>query len=488
MSLSRLTLKIAIPLFTLLLLMILMAGAVLVTQSVDRDAIQVLKGSIEKQTVLASVERHYTRLLMAENSYALSGKHRYAEDFAVERQELEKLLTALDGLTLTAVEQEKVAAFREGFARLTNEVELFLQEEDTRPVPEVQRATERLDNSVAISLADDLGAFSEAVEMEVRDSAQQIEAADAREFWFALIPVVIAIPIGIVVVFLTLTRISRPLLRLVEMAEKITMRDFSTRMRTASEDEIGKLTRAFNAMAEEIERRYDELESFAYIVAHDLKNPISGIRGLTEIVLEGAKARLNDEEKESLDTVLAASDSMNTLITDLLEFARAGKIEFTEKPVPMNQLLDQITHELTYTTKERGARIVVEENLPALRCDPVRYAQVWKNLLSNALKYNDKPEPVVTISCTETGSGFYHFEVADNGIGLDPADYESIFHPFKRAATEQRYEGTGIGLAIVKRVVDFHGGRVWVTSRKGEGTTFHFTAPKLSSSATPPAA
>ena len=134
---------------------------------------------------------------------------------------------------------------------------------------------------------------------------------------------------------------------------------------------------------------------------------------------------------------------------------------------------------MLFYIRERNATIIIQENLPSIKCDPIRFSQIWKNLLSNALKYNDSGHPRVEISCDSLQPKFYHLSVKDNGIGLEEKNFELIFQPFKRAETAGKYDGTGIGLAIVKRVVDFHGGTVRVSSHVGEGTTFHFTIPKV---------
>jgi signal transduction histidine kinase len=170
---------------------------------------------------------------------------------------------------------------------------------------------------------------------------------------------------------------------------------------------------------------------------------------------------------------------MIALINDLLDFARAGKVEFASEPISINRILDDVQRDMTFYVKERNATVVVSPNLPAVKCDPIRFSQIWKNLLSNAIKYNDNPHPRVEVSCESSQPHVHQFNVKDNGIGLNEKDFEMIFQPFKRAATTGKYEGTGIGLAIVKRVVDFHGGRIWVSSKVGEGTTFHFTLPKV---------
>jgi signal transduction histidine kinase len=237
---------------------------------------------------------------------------------------------------------------------------------------------------------------------------------------------------------------------------------------------------AFNAMAAEINRRYEELENFAYIAAHDLKSPLTAIYGMSQVLLSDFSEHINEEGKEFLRSIVSSSGRMNALIGNLLEFARAGKVEFSKEPISVNKLIEEIHADLVFSLKERNATLVVQPDLPCVVCDPIRFSQMWKNLITNAVKYNDKPAPLVEIGCESDSDGenMHRFFVRDNGIGIDERQYERIFMPFQRAVHDQKYEGTGIGLAIVKRVVEYHGGRVWVESHIGQGTTFYFTIPR----------
>jgi chemotaxis family two-component system sensor kinase Cph1 len=290
----------------------------------------------------------------------------------------------------------------------------------------------------------------------------------------------LALGISSVVVILTMQRISKPVLQLVGVAQRIASRDFSVRMQAEAKDEIGLLIVAFNAMAAEINRRYEELENFAYIVAHDLKSPLNGIRGMSEILVTDYKDKLGDDAKGFLEAIVASSDRMAVLINDLLAFAKAGKVEYSSEAIPMGKIVKEVESDLAFYLKERNAILNVQENLPSIMCDPVGFSQIWKNLISNAVKYNENSAPKVEIGFTTTNGNqrMYHFYVRDNGIGIDEKHLDRIFMPFQRASKDPKYEGTGIGLAIVKRVIELHGGRIWVESRKNEGTTFHFTIPK----------
>jgi signal transduction histidine kinase len=264
------------------------------------------------------------------------------------------------------------------------------------------------------------------------------------------------------------------------MAQRIAARDFNVELQVEAKDEIGMLIIAFNAMVDEISKRYEELENFSFIAAHDLKSPLTAIVGSAGILLEEYQDKINEEDSQLLQAIINSGEKMTALITDLLEFATAGKVEFSKEIVSMSSMLNEIREELDFTIKKQNVKLIIQENLPSFICDPVRFPQVWKNLISNSIKYNDKPEPIIEIG--EAGNnnypGLYCFFVKDNGIGIDKKDCDKIFNPFQRATSDKQFEGTGIGLAIVKRIIEFHNGKVWVESQKGKGTTFYFTIPK----------
>ena len=474
------TRKIALPFVLILLLMAVMAIVSFIGQSLNSQNIESMRNHTAKQAVAVDLQIDFAALLMSVNDYIITGKQGYREEYFKQKDTVRKHLRELRAVSLTDHERAHLDTVENNIRGVEAYADSIL---NIRVVPtegHLASLMETMDYQYGQRVSSQLTGLYETIGEIVQAQAGEMVILDRRGFLYTLIAFLIAFPIAVIVVWLTMNRISRPLLRLVHMAERITMRDFSARLKAETEDEIGVLVEAFNAMAEEIRRRYDELESFAYIVAHDLKNPITGIRGMTEMTLTDAGNTLDAESKENLSIVIQASNSMMALINDLLDFARAGKIEFAREPVPMNEILDDVQRDMLFFIRERKAEIVVPQDLPAIRCDPIRFSQIWKNLLSNAIKYNENPAPRVEITCDSSQPRFHTFDVKDNGIGLDEKDYETIFHPFKRAHTKDRYEGTGIGLAIVKRVVDFHGGRIWVTSRRGEGTTFHFTLPKIS--------
>jgi len=471
--------KIAVPFVFLLILMATMAVTSYFAQDMDTVGFETFRLESRKQTIAAAIQVHFLKMLLAANNFTVTGKPKYGAEYKMERDSLHSELTMLRSNSLTVAEHSHLDSLEADIRFVEVFADSILTSHPIAAERRIASLSESMDYGYGERASIQLVDFYAATVEKMNAAFDQMLTVDREEFWYTVIPFGIAIPLACAVVFLTIRRISRPLMNLVHMAERITSRDFSAMLKAESEDEIGILVRAFNAMADEIKRRYDELESFAYIVAHDLKNPISGIKGITEMMLTDSGEKLDDERREDLKLVLSATDTMVTLINDLLDFAAAGNVEFASEPISINRILDGVQRDMVFYIKQRNATIVVSPNLPSVKCDPTRFSQIWKNLLSNAIKYNDNPHPCVEITCDSSQPHVHQFNVEDNGIGLKEKDFEMIFQPFKRATTTGKYEGTGIGLAIVKRVVDFHGGRIWVSSKLGEGTTFHFTLPKV---------
>ena len=168
---------------------------------------------------------------------------------------------------------------------------------------------------------------------------------------------------------------------------------------------------------------------------------------------------------------------MKDLIEDLLQLSRIGRAPVEGASVSANAILDDVKLELGFALQEKDATLSVQPGLPTINVDRVRMTEVFRNLISNAIKYNDKPAPVIEVG-SQPGNGACTFFVRDNGIGIDERFHEKIFRIFQRLHHRDEYEGTGVGLTICKKIVEAHGGTIWLESRPGQGTTFFFTIPK----------
>jgi len=228
---------------------------------------------------------------------------------------------------------------------------------------------------------------------------------------------------------------------------------------------------------EELAKSNQELEEFTYIVSHDLQEPLRAVSSFTQLLAENHQSYLNSEANEYIAFILDGTTRMSQLIKDLLAYSRVGKQAREFELTDCKMVLTDVLADLQITIAETSAKITYD-SLPTVMGDSVQLAQLFQNLISNAIKFH-RPEiaPLIKIS-VELKSDEWLFGVHDNGIGIKTRHFERIFQIFKRLHTFGHYPGTGIGLAICKKIVEHHEGCIWVESELGVGTTFYFTIPQ----------
>ncbi|MBK8595095.1 MAG: PAS domain S-box protein [Holophagales bacterium] len=224
----------------------------------------------------------------------------------------------------------------------------------------------------------------------------------------------------------------------------------------------------------QLEAANRELEAFAYSVSHDLRAPLRAVDGYSGLLKEHLGGTLDDEGRHLLDGIRSGSIRMDRLIAGLLELSRASRGEFRMVPVDVDRLAREVLSEVLPPARRERTEVVVS-GLPPVTGDPDLLRQVFQNLLSNAVKFTSRKEaPVIELGgCVREGECEYF--VRDNGAGFDPGQGDRLFGTFQRLHSEKEFEGTGIGLSLVRRIVERHGGRVWAEGRPGEGATFRFT-------------
>ncbi len=228
----------------------------------------------------------------------------------------------------------------------------------------------------------------------------------------------------------------------------------------------------------EVETVNSELDAFAHTVSHDLKEPLRGIEMFSGMLLSDYAAKMDPQAGDYLARVVKASGRMRRLIDDLLSFARVSRVRNPYEDVSTAKLAADAVAGLSALIEERKALVRVAPDLPAIFCDPVKMGQLFSNLISNALKYNDKPVPEVDIAAERFGEYYWKFSIKDNGIGIPSQYSEEIFKMFKRLHSRQEYGGgTGAGLAIVRKIVEEHNGKIWVESVEGKSSTFYVLIP-----------
>ena len=227
-------------------------------------------------------------------------------------------------------------------------------------------------------------------------------------------------------------------------------------------------------LLQELSSANEELTNFAYVVSHDLKAPLRGIGSLADWLATDYAALFNDEGKEHMRLLINRVHRMGALIDGILQYSRVGRVREAVATVDLNQVLAEV---LDLLAPPPGITITVAPDLPTVAGEPTRLQQLFHNLISNAIKYMHRPDGQVTVSCQDDGS-HWRFAVADNGPGIEPRHFERIFQLFQTLAPRDRVESTGVGLALVKKIVEMYRGRVWVESAPGAGATFYFTWPK----------
>ncbi len=229
----------------------------------------------------------------------------------------------------------------------------------------------------------------------------------------------------------------------------------------------------------ELESANEELKNFGYVVSHDLKAPLRAIGSLADWLSTDYADKFDDEGKEHMRLLISRVRRMDSLIDGILQYSRVGRVKEVAVAVDLNRLVHEV---IDLLDPPKNIAISVENSLPTIMAEPTRIQQVFQNLISNATKYMDKPEGEIHIASSAEGRQ-WKFSITDNGPGIDQQHFEKIFQLFQTLAPRDRVESTGVGLALVKKIVEMYGGRIWLESTVGRGSTFFFTLPRTAATA-----
>jgi light-regulated signal transduction histidine kinase (bacteriophytochrome) len=234
---------------------------------------------------------------------------------------------------------------------------------------------------------------------------------------------------------------------------------------------------ALEAAVRELKRSNTELEQFAYVCAHDLQEPLRQVRAFVHLLRERYAAAFDGKAAQYFQFVSDGAARMSDLVRGLLEYSRVGGRDLPHRVTSSNQALDTALADLRVSIAEARA-VITHDDLPTVTAEPTQLAQVFQNLIGNAVKFRrDGLDPQIHVGC-RSEDGAWVFSVSDNGIGIAPEHRDKVFLIFQRLHDRQKYPGTGIGLAICKKIVEQHGGKIWTAAHAGAGSTLSFTLPK----------
>lgn len=307
-----------------------------------------------------------------------------------------------------------------------------------------------------------------------------LQKSIARTGKINLVLTVFSITFGLILSYYIIRIITGRISKMVTLAEEISKGNFK-RIEDDQKDELKKLSESLNRMSQilemnfnELKKKNNELDQFAYVVSHDLKAPLRGIDNIISWVEEDHANELTESVKHNLDLIKGRTKRLENMINGLLAYARIGKLKRNVEPVSIGILLLELKELLVPS----HFNFLVKGEMPVLNTEKIQIEQVFSNLISNAVKYNHKASGTIIIEA-RAFPGYYEFSVSDDGIGIQKDYFEKIFMIFQTLQERDAFESTGVGLAIVKKIIDEKKGSISVESEEGKGTTFRFSWPSF---------
>ncbi|MHA2425856.1 MAG: ATP-binding protein, partial [Candidatus Thorarchaeota archaeon] len=328
------------------------------------------------------------------------------------------------------------------------------------------------------------------VKIYVSEVMASIQDSTASMIITSILSAGLFLTIGLVV----LRSLTEPMTKLTEVAVKISDGDFSQRAEATTDDEISILAQSFNTMADtlislniELEQRVNErtaelaksnadLEQFAYVISHDLQEPLRMIVSYLQLIETRYRDKIDDEVNEFIDFAIDGAKRMKIMINDLLTYSRVGRKSGPTESIELAGIVSSVLSNLRMRIDETNATVEYV-NLPSILANRAHMHILFQNLISNAIKFRGEERPRVRIEAKPEGM-IWVFSITDNGIGIDPKYHDRLFKVFQRLHAIGEYEGSGIGLAICKRVVENLGGEIWLESELNVGTTIYFSIPE----------
>ena len=423
--------------------------------------------------VLEKLDAVLANLLDAETGhrgYIITSEETYLEPYNNAREHIHQNVAELRGLTADNPSQQRTLNHLEP---LTSTMLSALQDRiEIRKQKGLAAAAEEVrEGSAKLHMDEIRGLIGEMRLEENRLLKLRTEEADASS---RTARIVIVTGEALAVAFLCLAGV----VVWKEMGQRNRAEEEVRQLNTGLERRVTERTAELAERAKELARSNAELQQFAYVASHDLQEPLRMVASFTQLLAKRYNDKLDDDAREFIGYAVDGATRMQTLISDLLTYSRVGSQGKPFAPTDVDALLRRVLESLKFTTEESEA-VISHDPLPVVMADPQQLGQLFQNLLTNAIKFRGEEPPRVRISAEKNG-GDWKFSIRDNGIGISQEHADRIFIIFQRLHTKTEYPGTGIGLAICKKIVERHGGRIWVEAPPGGGSTFCFTFPAAS--------